>query len=83
MGLLRVDSRNRIGTVVSRLRDLFGCPHRHTTFPRCRTDSRGRPLHPRQHYVVCLDCAEEIEYRLFDTILPSRAPAEVAERKIA
>ncbi len=85
MGVLRVESK--IETVVNRLLSLFGCPHRHTTFPRCRIDARGRPVIPRQHYVVCLDCAEEIDYRLFDTILPSRTRAEVEaeteERKIA
>lgn len=45
---------------------IFGCPHRHTTFPRRRKDARGQLKFPPQHYIVCLDCGREIEHTLFD-----------------
>ncbi len=41
---------------------LFGCTHAHTTFPRARLDRQGNVIHPRVHYVACLDCGSEIEY---------------------
>ncbi len=43
---------------------LFGCPHKHCTFP-----ITVKPSHPRSNqatnsptYIVCLDCGKEFPY---------------------
>jgi hypothetical protein len=44
---------------------LFGCSHRHTTFPLTPAKMRAglRPAVPRVGtYVVCLDCGREFGY---------------------
>ncbi len=50
---------------------LFGCTHRRTTFPRCRKDRLGRPIHPARNYVACLDCGAQLDYHGLDV---SRSP---------
>jgi hypothetical protein len=37
---------------------LFGCPHKHCTFPITST----KPGHASATYVVCLDCGREFPY---------------------
>lgn len=44
---------------------MFGCPHRHTTFPitPARKTGYAQPGGPRHStYVVCLDCGQEFDY---------------------
>jgi RNA polymerase-binding transcription factor DksA len=44
---------------------LFGCTHRHCTFPiTARHAASARPAGKQSHttYIVCLDCGKEIPY---------------------
>jgi hypothetical protein len=47
------------------VRSLFGCAHRHCTFPitskkQGAPSSEGKP--PATTYIVCLDCGKEFPY---------------------
>jgi hypothetical protein len=39
---------------------IFGCRHRHTTFPL--TPAKKSPSEPSETYVVCLDCGKQFIY---------------------
>lgn len=51
---------------MSRLVDaLFGCPHKHCTFPITVKAGQPRCSHQRttgDTYIVCLDCGKEFPY---------------------
>jgi hypothetical protein len=57
--------RNRLGDQRSRLVDaLFGCPHKHCTFPITAKSAQPRAggQMTAATYIVCLDCGKEFGY---------------------
>jgi hypothetical protein len=47
----------------SLLEIVFGCGHRHTTFPLTPSRNSRRPERARGGtYIVCLDCGKEFDY---------------------
>jgi len=46
------------------VKSLFGCPHKHCTFPRTAKPAHGASENAARSgtYVVCLDCGEEFGY---------------------
>ena len=45
------------------LNALFGCSHKHTTFPQTRrSGERALPMPVYRTYIVCLDCGSEFWY---------------------
>jgi hypothetical protein len=74
----------------SLLQLLFGCPHKHYTFPISARPGQRRPAAAglTGPYVVCLDCAQEFPYdwREMKILSPrsrkaaAECPAQVAGR---
>ncbi len=64
---------------------LFGCSHRHTSFPFTRrraSEGRG-PVFYTETYVVCLDCGKRFDYDWAAMTLAKPPGVEAARRRAA
>jgi hypothetical protein len=52
---------------------LFGCRHRHLTFPITQKRTGATPAGTAETYVVCLDCGNEFPYDWREMKMASRS----------
>jgi len=57
--------------MMSLLLSVFGCSHRHETWPMKPQNRVGRVIRSEPSYRVCLDCGREREYTLLDAQPPA------------